>query len=167
MTEMMKSAAGSRLAVFPGTFDPPTLGHFDIIKRASRLFDQLLIGCANSPSKHTYFTLDERSEMLRECCRSLPNVRVMGFSGLLVDFLKEQQAQVLVRGVRTVADYDYEIQLTGMYRTMMPELEIVLLPTSGELSFISSTLVREVLIHHGDISAFVPEAVAALARAKA
>lgn len=153
----------ARLAVFPGTFDPPTLGHFDIIKRAQRLFDEVLIAVAASPSKHTLFSLKERTQMLTECCKDLDRVRVTSFTGLLVDFLKAQQAQVLVRGVRTVADYDYEIQLTGMYRTMMPELEIVMLPTSGELSFISSTLVREVLIHGGKIDAFAPPTVAALA----
>lgn len=152
------------LAVFPGTFDPPTLGHFDIIKRAARLFDQVIIGCADSPSKHTLFSLAERRQMLEQCCQPLRNVRVESFSGLLVDFLKEHQANVLVRGVRTVADYDYEIQLTGMYRTMMPGLEIVLLPTSGELAYISATLVREVLIHKGDIAPFVPAEVALLVR---
>ena len=151
------------LAVFPGTFDPPTLGHFDIIKRALNLFDELIVGVASSPSKHALFSLDERVAMLQTSCRKLPQVKVVGFSGLLVDFLKAQHAQVLVRGVRTVADYDYEIQLTGMYRTMMPQLEIVLLPTSGELSYISSTLVREVYIHGGDSTPFVPPEVAAQA----
>ena len=149
-----------RLAVFPGTFDPLTKGHLDIIIRASRIFDKVIVAIANNPSKHTLLTLDKRVTMSQKACFDIKNVEVMGFSGLLVDFLKKENAQFLVRGVRTVADYDYEIQLTGMYRTMMPELEIVMLPTSGHLSFISSTLVREVLIHKGDISPFVPEAVA-------
>ncbi len=153
-----------KLAVFPGTFDPPTLGHFDIITRAANLFEEVLIGVAFSPSKHALFSLEERVSMLQQSCKELPSVRVEGFSGLLVDFLKEHQAQVLIRGVRTVADYDYEIQLTGMYRTMMPELEIVFLPTSGNLSFISSTLVREVFIHGGDISAFTTPEVARLSK---
>ena len=154
------------LAVFPGTFDPLTFGHFDIIKRALNLFDELIVGVAHSPSKHAFFTLDERVAMLKESCKEFKRVQVLGFSGLLVDFLQAQKAQVLVRGVRTVADYDYEIQLTGMYRKMMPQLEIVFLPTSGELSFISSTLVREVIIHGGDISPFVPPAVAQAATLK-
>ena len=154
------------LAVFPGTFDPPTLGHFDIITRASRLFDELLIAVANSPSKHTLITLEDRIMMMKESCKDLPNVRVEGFCELLVSFLAKQQAKVLVRGVRTVADYDYEIQLTGMYRTMMPDLEIVMLPTSGNLSYISSTLVRDVIIHRGDISSFVPPAVTELVNNK-
>lgn len=150
----------THLAVFPGTFDPPTLGHFDIIKRAVNLFPQVLIGVAASPAKHTLLTLDERVQMLKEACAGFPSVQVKGFTGLLVDFLRENHARVLVRGVRTVADYDYEIQLTGMYRTMMPELEIVMLPTSGNLAFISSTLVRDIIRHDGDIAPFVPPAVA-------
>ncbi len=151
-----------KLAVFPGTFDPLTLGHFDIILRALRLFDEVLVAVAGSPTKRTLITLEDRVEMVQSSCLQLSGVTVEGFSGLLTDFLREHQASILIRGVRTVADYDYEIQLTGMYRTMMPELEIVLLPTAGGLSFISSTLVREVIIHRGDISGFVPQAVADL-----
>lgn len=149
----------SRLAVFPGTFDPLTLGHYDIIVRSCKLFDEVLVAVANNPSKHTLITLEDRVEMIKAATAPIGKVRVEGFSGLLVDYLRDHRAQILIRGVRTVADYDYEIQLTGMYRTMMPELEIVMLPTSGSLSFISSTLVREVLIHHGDVSRFVPQQV--------
>lgn len=150
----------NKLAVFPGTFDPVTLGHFDIIKRASNLFDNVLIAVANSPSKKTLISLEDRIYLMQEACKDFSNVQVKGFSSLLIDFLKENDAKILIRGVRTVADYDYEIQLTGMYRTMMPNLEIVMLPTAGNLSFISSTLVREVIIHKGDISSFVPYPVA-------
>lgn len=149
-----------RLAVFPGTFDPMTLGHLDIVKRASRIFDRVIVAVANSPSKKTLISLEDRVLMAVDACAGLRNVSVEGFSGLLIDFLKAQKANFLVRGVRTVADYDYEIQLTGMYRAMMPELEIVMLPTSGHVSYISSTLVREVLVHKGDIAHFVPEPVA-------
>lgn len=155
-----------KLAVFPGTFDPPTLGHFDIIKRAHNLFDEVLVAVANNPSKHTLISLEDRIEMIKAATFGMERVKVEGFSGLLVDFLKDHGARVLVRGVRTVADYDYEIQLTGMYRTMMPELEIVMFPTSGNLSFISSTLVREVIIHQGDTSSFVPPAVASIINRK-
>lgn len=153
-----------RLAVFPGTFDPPTLGHFDIITRAHRLFDEVLVAVANNPSKHTLISLEDRIAMMQAATQDLKRVRVEGFTGLLVDFLRERHARVLVRGVRTVADYDYEIQLTGMYRTMMPELEIVMFPTSGNLSFISSTLVREVIIHQGDVGQFVPAPIAEMIR---
>lgn len=150
------------LAVFPGTFDPPTLGHFDIISRAAAIFDELVVAVAKSPSKHTFISLEDRTYMLEQTCerQRLTNVRIVGFAGLLVDFLKELDAKILVRGVRTVADFDYEVQLTGMYRAMMPNLEIVMMPTSGHLSYISSSLVREVIIHQGDISPFVPEEVA-------
>lgn len=148
-----------KIALFPGTFDPPTLGHFDIIKRASAIFDELIIAVAKNPSKNALISLEDRAYMLEQACVGINNVKVMSFSCLLVDFLKQVNANILVRGVRTVADYDYEIQLTGMYRAMMPELEIVMLPTSGHLAYISSTLVREVIIHKGDISKFVPSPI--------
>ncbi len=149
-----------KIAVFPGTFDPATLGHFDIIQRASNIFDEIIIAVAKNPSKHTLISLEDRTQILKESTLHLNNVKVLSFSCLLVDFLKQVNASILVRGVRTVADYDYEIQLTGMYRAMMPNLEIVMLPTSGNLAYISSTLVREVIIHKGDIRNFVPQAVA-------
>ena len=104
----------ARLAVFPGTFDPPTLGHFDIIERAQRLFDEVLIAVAASPSKHTLFSLKERTQMLTECCRDLDRVRVTSFTGLLVDFLKAQQAQVLVRGVRRAVLYLLDLSARGL-----------------------------------------------------
>lgn len=147
------------LAVFPGTFDPLTLGHIDIIQRASKIFDKVIIAVAKSPSKHTLLDLDTRVLLCKESTKDLPNITVTGFSGMLIDFLKEQNANILVRGVRTVADFDYETQLSSMYRVVMPEMEIVMLPTIASVSFISSTLVREVIIHKGDISKFVPESV--------
>ncbi|MDD6317375.1 MAG: pantetheine-phosphate adenylyltransferase [Succinatimonas hippei] len=143
-------------AVFPGTFDPLTLGHIDIIRRAARVFGNVLVAVAASPSKHPLLTLEERVETARRSVENIDGVRVKGFSGMLVDFLKDEGARVLVRGIRTVADYDYEVQLSGMYRVLMPDMEIVMLPTSGDLCFISSTLVRDVIIHDGDISKFVP-----------
>lgn len=150
-----------QLAVFPGTFDPITLGHADIVRRASAIFAEVVVAVANSPSKHTLISHQQRLALAQLACDGLSNVSCQGFEGLMIDFLRQRQARILVRGVRTVADYDYEIQLTGMYRAMMPELEIVLLPTAGEVAYISSSLVREVMIHHGDITPFVPAAVAA------
>lgn len=144
------------IAVFPGTFDPATLGHYDIIQRACKLFDEVIVAVADNPLKHPLFTLEERVQLLKECCRALNNVKVIGFSGMLTDFIHEQKANVLVRGIRTVADYDYEMQLTGMYRIALPQLEIVMLPTNGNLAFISSSFVRDIIIHRGDISPFVP-----------
>ena len=147
------------IAVFPGTFDPLTLGHMDIIIRSTNIFSKIIIAVANSPSKHTLFSLDERVQMCKECVAQWPNIEVIGFSGMLIDFLKEQKANILVRGVRTVADYEYESQLSGMYRLAMPEMEIVMLPTNPVVGFISSTLVREVIIHKGDVSKYVPEEI--------
>lgn len=155
------------IAVFPGTFDPATLGHFDIIQRASKLFDRLIVGVAYSPTKKPLFTLEERVKLMEGCCQSLKNVEVIGFEGMIPDFLKEHNANVLIRGIRTVADYDYEMQLTGMYRIALPQIEIVMMPTNGNLAFISSSLVREIIIHGGDISHFVPHNVDQAIRAKA
>lgn len=149
----------TRLAVFPGTFDPLTNGHLDIIERASKLFDKVIVAVAKSPSKHTLFDLDKRVEYSRSAVCDLDNVTVTGFEGMLIDFLKEVGASILIRGVRTVTDFEYETQLLGMYKIVMPELEVVMLPTKSEFSFISSTLVREVMIHKGDISPFVPKAI--------
>ncbi len=148
-----------RIAIYPGTFDPVTNGHYDLIKRAASMFDQLIIGVAASPSKNTLFTLDERVALLRETCQSLTNVSVDGFSGLLVDFATEKKATILVRGLRTTMDFEYEFGLTTMYRRLKPELESLFLTPSEEFAFLSSTLVREVAIHGGDIATFVPECV--------
>lgn len=148
------------IALFPGTFDPVTLGHMDIIERSARLFDQLVVGIADNPAKHTMFTLYERIAMLQQAVAHLPHVSVQGFTGMLPDFVRSIKADVLVRGVRSMADCDYEIQLTGMYHMVLPELEIIMLPPSGNLSCVSSTLVRDIIRHGGDVSPFVPSAVA-------
>lgn len=150
-----------QLAVFPGTFDPITLGHMDIVRRASAIFSEVVVAVAHSPSKHTLIPHQRRVALADQACRELGNVSCQGFEGLMIDFLRQLQARILVRGIRTMADCDYELQLTGMYRALMPELEIVLLPTASEMAYISSALVREVMIHHGDITRFVPAAVAA------
>lgn len=147
------------IALFPGTFDPITFGHLDIIKRSSFLFEQVIVGVANNPAKHTMFSLDERIKMVEDSCTELKNVSVQGFTGMLPDFVKDIGATVLVRGVRSIADCDYEIQLTGMYRMMIPHVEIVMLPPQGNLSFVSSTLVRDVIRHNGEVSSFVPAPV--------
>ena len=158
--------ATNNLAVFPGTFDPFTLGHHDIVLRASRIFHRVLVAVAETPAKHTLMTLQDRVDSIRATFEGCENVDVQGFSGMLVDFLKEQGADILVRGVRTVADYDYEVQLAGMYRALMPDMDIVMLPTSGHLAYISSTLVRDVIIHRGDISKFVSAPVRAMIQTK-
>ncbi|MBL1376138.1 pantetheine-phosphate adenylyltransferase [Zobellella iuensis] len=146
--------------IYPGTFDPITNGHLDLIERASRLFNKVIVGVAFSPSKRPMFSLDERVELVKEVTGQLGNVTVVGFSGLLVDFARAHRAGVLIRGLRAVSDFEYEFQLANMNRRLMPELESVFLTPAEENSFISSTLVKEVAIHGGDISQFVPAAVA-------
>ncbi|MEZ8018196.1 pantetheine-phosphate adenylyltransferase [Vibrio splendidus] len=146
-------------AIYPGTFDPVTNGHLDIIGRASNLFDHVVVGVAASPSKNTLFDLEERVTLLKQVCQSYSNVSVLGFSGLLVDFAKQQNANVLVRGLRTTMDFEYEFGLTTMYRRLMPNLESIFLTPAEEYAFLSSTLVREVAIHGGDITQFVPKVV--------
>ncbi len=156
-----------KIAVFPGTFDPVTNGHLNIIKRASLLFDKLIVAVANSPSKNTFFTLDERIALTRDSIRFLDNCEVMGFSGLLTNFLQEHDVDVLVRGIRNSTDYNYEAQLFSMYKLYLPSLEIVFLQTEHELSFISSTLIREIIIHGGSIdNKLVPNAVCHLLETK-
>ncbi len=146
-------------AIYPGTFDPVTNGHFDLIKRAAGMFDHIVVGVAASPSKNTLFSLDERVELLSEVCKDLENVTIQGFSGLLVDFAKQQNANVLIRGLRTTMDFEYEFGLTTMYRRLMPSLESIFLTPAEEYAFLSSTLVREVAIHGGDVAQFVPDVV--------
>ncbi|EKT4487973.1 pantetheine-phosphate adenylyltransferase [Shewanella algae] len=147
-------------AIYPGTFDPVTNGHTDLIQRAAALFSHLVIGVAASPSKQPCFTLEERVAMLNKVTSHLDNVEVVGFTGLLVDFAKEQSANVLVRGLRAVSDFEYEFQLANMNRRLHPELESVFLTPAEENSFISSTLVKEVALHGGDVSQFVHPDVA-------
>lgn len=142
-------------AIYPGTFDPVTNGHADLIERAAKLFKHVVIGIALNPSKKPRFTLDERVELLKTVTAHLDNVEVVGFSGLLVDFAKDQQASVLVRGLRAVSDFEYEFQLANMNRRLSPDLESVFLTPAEENSFISSTLVKEVAHHGGDVSQFV------------
>ena len=149
-----------QIALFPGTFDPLTLGHHDLVTRAARLFDEVVIAVALSPGKRPLFELDERIALAQEVCRELPNVRVEGFSGLLIDYARHCGASILVRGIRSMTDFDYESQLAAMYRRLMPELEIVFLPPAEQHAFISSTLVREIAALGGDITKFVHPAVA-------
>lgn len=150
-------------AIYPGTFDPVTNGHTDLIERAAKLFKHVVIGIAANPSKQPRFTLEERVKLVKMITSHLNNVEVVGFSGLLVDFAKEQKASVLVRGLRAVSDFEYEFQLANMNRRLSSDLESVFLTPAEENSFISSTLVKEVAHHGGDVSQFVhPEVARAL-----
>lgn len=146
-------------AIYPGTYDPITNGHLDLIVRASKMFKEVIVGVANSPSKKPMFSLEERVELAKQATKDIANVTVVGFSGLLVDFAKEHQATILIRGLRAVSDFEYEFQLANMNRRLYPELESVFLTPAEKNSFISSTLVKEVALHNGDISQFVPPVV--------
>ncbi|WP_182026397.1 pantetheine-phosphate adenylyltransferase [Vibrio rotiferianus] len=146
--------------IYPGTFDPVTNGHLNLIERTHEMFDEVIIGVAASPSKNTMFSLEERVALMEEVVAHLPGVSVKGFSGLLVDFAKHEQAKVLIRGLRTTVDFEYEFGLTNMYRKLLPGLESVFLTPEEEFAFLSSTIVREVAIHGGNINQFVPAPVA-------
>ncbi|MEJ6008076.1 pantetheine-phosphate adenylyltransferase [Paucibacter sp. AS339] len=142
-------------AVYPGTFDPMTLGHEDLMRRASRLFGRLIIAVAAGHHKKTMFSIAERLEMARELAVKYPNVEVLPFEGLLRNFVAEHQGTVLVRGLRAVSDFEYEFQMAGMNRQLMPEAETVFLTPSDQYQFISSTFVREIATLGGDVSKFV------------
>lgn len=146
-------------AIYPGTFDPVTHGHTDIIERASKLFGRVVIAVAASPSKKPRFNLAKRVELLTHVTAHLSNVTVVGFTGLLADFAKEQNATVLVRGLRTVADFEYEYQLANINRQLNQQLESVFLTPDPAYSSISSTIVKEVALHGGDITPFVADVV--------
>ena len=148
-------------AVYAGTFDPITLGHEDITRRAATLFDSIIIAIADSKSKKPLFTLDERIAIAHEAFADTPNVEVMGFSGILMNFVRQQGARVVVRGVRSVTDFDYEFQLAGMNRSLYPEVETIFLTPGEKHAYVSATLVREITMLGGDASQFVSPNVAA------
>lgn len=147
------------IVVFPGTFDPITNGHLDLIKRASSIFDKIIVAVAASPSKHTMFDLKTRINMCKESVKTFNNVSVEGFEGMLIDYLNSKNSSILLRGVRTGLDFEYESQLSNMYKVESPNIEMVILPPNPSVSFISSTLVREIIIHRGNVDKYVPEAV--------
>ena len=142
-------------AVYPGTFDPVTNGHEDLIQRASRLFGHVVVGVAHSQAKRPFFSLDERVSLASEVLAPYRNVSVLGFSGLLSQFVKEQSASVILRGLRAVSDFEYEFQLAGMNRVLAPGVETLFLTPSDKYLFLSATIVREIAVLGGDISAFV------------
>ena len=142
-------------AVYPGTFDPVTNGHEDLIQRASRLFDTLIVGVAHSQAKRPFFSLDERVALAKEVLAPYKNVAVHGFAGLLSEFVREQQAGVILRGLRAVSDFEYEFQLAGMNRRLAPGVETLFLTPSDTYLCLSATIVREIALLGGDITAFV------------
>ena len=142
-------------AVYPGTFDPMTMGHVDLVRRASKLFDSVIIAIASSDSKKPMFSLEERIEIGNKIFADDPKVEVVGFSGLLVNFAKDNDANILIRGLRVVADFEYEFQLANMNRAMSPDIESVFLTPKEEYSYISSSLVKEIATMGGDVTRFV------------
>ncbi len=151
--------------IYPGTFDPITNGHSDLVERAAKLFDRVILAIAASPKKEPAFTLEQRVHLANTVIGHLPNVEVCGFDSLLIDFARQQQAGVILRGLRAVADFEYEFQLANMNRAMCPDVETVFLTPAEQYSYISSTLVREIASLGGDITRFVhPEVRAALHR---
>jgi len=143
------------VAVYPGTFDPITNGHSDLVQRASRLFDGVIVAIAANPSKTPLFSLDERVEMAKTVLHGIENVEVCGFSALLVDFVEQQNANVILRGLRAVSDFEFEMQLASMNRRLNNRIETVFLTPAEENSFISASLVKEIASHGGDVSQFV------------
>lgn len=150
----------SRLAIYSGTFDPFTRGHEDLVRRASGLFERVIVAVADSRSKRPLFDPDERVEIVRTIVRDCPNVEVKGFSGLLMEFLREQGAQVIVRGLRAVSDFEYEFQMAGMNRSLHPDIETIFLTPGEQYMFLSATMVREIASFGGDVSKFVHPMVA-------
>jgi pantetheine-phosphate adenylyltransferase len=153
-------------AVYPGTFDPMTLGHEDLVRRAARLFDHVVLAVADSRTKRPLFTLAERIDMARDALADVKNVSVEGFSGLLMNFVQEHDARVVIRGVRTVSDFDYEFQLAGMNRKLYPDVETVFMTPGEEHMFLSATLVREISVMGGDVSKFVSPTIAGRLKTK-
>lgn len=146
-------------AIYPGSFDPVTLGHLDIIQRAARKCDELIVGVLNNKSKSPLFTVEERVAMLKDVVRNIPNVRIMAFSGLLVDFAREQGAHCIIRGLRAITDFEYELQMAQTNSILNKEIDTMFLTASNDYSYLSSTTVKEIASFGGDIKQFVPREV--------
>ncbi|MBQ7706267.1 MAG: pantetheine-phosphate adenylyltransferase [Lachnospiraceae bacterium] len=147
------------VAIYPGSFDPVTLGHYDIIKRSSMIFDHVIVGVLNNTSKTPLFSLEERVKMLRDAVKDLPNVSVESFEGLLVDFVKQKKTNVVIRGLRALTDFDLEMQMAQSNRMVAPDVDTVFLSTSNEYSYLSSSVVKEYAKYGVDLKDFVPECV--------
>lgn len=143
-------------AIYPGSFDPVTLGHLDIIRRSAGLTDHLIVGVLNNSSKTPLFSLDERVNMLKEATKDIPNVEIVSFSGLLVDFAKQKDCNVVIRGLRAVTDFEYELAMSQTNRVVNPDIDTIFLNTSLKYAYLSSSIVKEVAQYGGDVSKFVP-----------
>ena len=145
----------NRLAIYPGTFDPMTRGHEDLVRRAAPLFENMLVAIAESPGKRPFFSLTERIEIAREVLGDMENVTVVGFNTLLMNFVREQGAKVILRGLRAASDFEYEFQMAGMNRSLFPDIETVFMTPSDQFMFVSATMIREIARLGGDVSKFV------------
>ena len=153
-------------AIYPGSFDPVTLGHLDIIERTSKMFDRVIIGVLNNKSKSPLFSVEERVNIIKEVTSSLPNVEVQSFEGLLIDFVRKNDARVIVRGLRAITDFEYELQMAQTNRVIAPEVDTIFLTTNLRYSYLSSSIVKEIAEFDGEISAFLHPAVAEKVREK-
>ena len=156
-----------KTAIYPGSFDPVTLGHFDIIKRSSEIFDQVIVGVLCNNAKSPLFSVEERVKMLEEVTKDIPNVEVQSFDGLLVDFMRQNHAKVIVRGLRAITDFEYELQLAQMNRVIAPEIDTLFLTTNLKYAYLSSSMAKEVAMYAGDISEFLDPVIAKQVRRKA
>jgi pantetheine-phosphate adenylyltransferase len=161
-----QNAYRNLVAIYPGSFDPLTNGHLDVIQRAARLAGKLIVAILNNTQKQTLFSIEERAEIIRDATAGLANVEVDSFGGLLVDFASQRGANAIVRGIRAISDYETELQMALMNRRMRPETETIFLMAAEEFSFISSRMVKEIIILGGDVTPFVPPAVMARLREK-
>lgn len=155
-----------KIAVYPGSFDPVTLGHLDVMKRSAALVDQLIVGVLHNNKKNPLFSVEERVNILMQVTKDISNIRVEAFSGLSIDFVRKCNAQFLVRGLRAITDFDYELQMAQTNRIMAPDIDTIFLTTSLEYAYLSSSTVKEVALYGGDISKFVPEIVVDAVAAK-
>lgn len=146
-------------AIYPGSFDPVTLGHLDIIKRSAKIFDEVIVGVLNNNSKTPLFSVENRVKMLKEVVKDIPNVKVMSFEGLLVDFAKKVDGQIIVRGLRAVTDFEYELQMSQTNMVLDKDIDTIFFTTSLEYAYLSSSTVKETAFYGADISRFVPESV--------
>lgn len=153
-------------AIYPGTFDPITLGHIDLAQRATRLFDEVIIAVAAASTKTPLFDLAERTALAEQAVGDFPRIRVVAFAGLLVDFVREQHANAIVRGLRAVSDFEFEIQMAAVNRRLAPDIETIFLSPTEDLGFVSSSIVRELARLHGDVGSFVPAHVATALKAR-
>ena len=146
--------------LYPGSFDPFTIGHFDLVERASKLFDEVIIGVAINPGKNPMFTLTERENLIRECCKEIPNVKVVSFEGLLIDAITAFKADAVLRGLRAFSDFEYELQMALMNRSMLASCETIFMMPNANTSFISSHMVKEIAFLKGKFEQYVPDVVA-------